>query len=104
MAARQLRDFLQLGNVKNSVNFPNCEMPAMGRPRIIVSNANVPNMVGQITTVLATDKINIIDMMNKSAGELAYNIIDIDGDVSDATIAKVRKIDGVIMARLIPKT
>jgi D-3-phosphoglycerate dehydrogenase len=103
MAARQLRDFLQLGNVKNSVNFPNCDMPAMGRTRIVVGNANVPNMVGQITTVLAADKINIIDMMNKSAGDLAYNIIDVDGSASEALIEKIRKIEGVIMARLIPK-
>ena len=103
MAARQLREFLASGNVKNSVNFPNCEMPNMGRPRIVVGNANVPNMVGQITTVLAADKINIIDMMNKSAGELAYNIINIDGSVGEPIIDKIRKIDGVIMARLIPK-
>ena len=103
MAARQMRDFLQFGNVKNSVNFPNCEMPYMGRTRIVVGNANVPNMVGQITTVLAADKINIIDMMNKSAGELAYNIIDVDGAVTEAVIDKIRKIEGVIMARLIPK-
>jgi D-3-phosphoglycerate dehydrogenase len=104
MAARQTSDYLRFGNVKNSVNFPSCEMPYMGRNRIVVGNANVPNMVGQITTVLAADKINIVDMMNKSAGELAYNIIDVDGDVSDAMIEKIRKIDGVIMARLIPKS
>jgi D-3-phosphoglycerate dehydrogenase len=103
MAARQTKDFLEFGNVKNSVNFPNCEMPYMGRARIVVGNANVPNMVGQMTTVLAADKINIIDMMNKSAGELAYNIIDVDGGITEATIEKVRKIEGVIMARLIPK-
>jgi D-3-phosphoglycerate dehydrogenase len=103
MAVRQLRDFLEFGNVKNSVNFPSCEMPNMGRTRIVVGNANVPNMVGQITTVLAAEKINIIDMMNKSAGELAYNIIDVDGEATEATVDKVRKIGGVIMARLIPK-
>jgi D-3-phosphoglycerate dehydrogenase len=103
MAARQLRDFLVSGNVKNSVNFPTCEMPDLGRTRIVVGNANVPNMVGQITTVLAAEKINIIDMMNKSAGNLAYNIIDVDGDVSDPMIDKIRKIEGVLMARLIPK-
>jgi D-3-phosphoglycerate dehydrogenase len=104
MAARQMKDFLEFGNVKNSVNFPNCEMPYMGRTRIVVGNANVPNMVGQVTTVLAADKINIIDMMNKSAGDLAYNVIDVDGEVSEATIEKVRKIEGVIMARMIPKS
>jgi len=103
MAARQMRDFLEFGNVKNSVNFPACEMPYMGRARIVVGNANVPNMVGQITTVLASQQLNIVDMMNKSSGELAYNIVDLDGDPSEATIEKLRKIDGVIMARLIPK-
>jgi D-3-phosphoglycerate dehydrogenase len=104
MAAFQLRDFLQYGNVKNSVNFPSCEMPYTGRARLVVGNANVPNMVGQITSVLAADKINILDMMNKSAGELAYNVIDVDGDLAEAIVEKVRKIDGVIMARLIPRS
>jgi D-3-phosphoglycerate dehydrogenase / 2-oxoglutarate reductase len=103
MAARQLRDFLEVGNVKNSVNFPNCEMPDMGRTRLVVGNANVPNMVGQITTVLAAEKINIIDMMNKSTGDRAYNIIDVDGAVTEGTVEKVRTIDGVTMARLIAK-
>ena len=104
MAVEQVRDFLESGNVKNSVNFPACALPVMGRNRIVVANANVPNMVGQITTVLAADKINIADMMNKSAGEYAYNIIDIDGDVAEAQVEKLRKIEGVITARLIPKT
>ena len=103
MAVEQVRDFLERGNVKNSVNFPACALPVMGRNRIVVANANVPNMVGQITTVLAADKINIVNMMNKSAGELAYNIIDIDGDVAEAQVEKLRKIEGVITARLIPK-
>jgi D-3-phosphoglycerate dehydrogenase len=104
MAVEQVRDFLESGNVKNSVNFPACALPVMGRNRIVVANANVPNMVGQITTVLAADKINIADMMNKSAGDLAYNIIDIDGEVAEAQVEKLRKIEGVITARLIPKT
>jgi D-3-phosphoglycerate dehydrogenase len=104
MAVEQVRDFLESGNVKNSVNFPACAVPVMGRNRIVVANANVPNMVGQITTVLAADKINIADMMNKSAGEYAYNIIDIDGDVAEAQVEKLRKIEGVITARLIPKS
>ena len=103
MAVEQVRDFLESGNVKNSVNFPACALPVMGRNRIVVANANVPNMVGQITTVLAADKINIVNMMNKSAGELAYNIIDIDGDVAEAQVEKLRKIEGVITARLISK-
>jgi len=103
MAVEQVRDFLESGNVKNSVNFPACALPVMGRNRIVVANANVPNMVGQITTVLAADKINIADMMNKSAGDFAYNIIDIDGNVAEAQVEKLRKIEGVITARLISK-
>ncbi|HJX66818.1 MAG TPA: phosphoglycerate dehydrogenase [Polyangia bacterium] len=103
MAVEQVRDFLENGNVKNAVNFPACALPVMGRNRIVVANANVPNMVGQITTVLAADKINIADMMNKSAGDRAYNIIDIDGDVAEAQVEKLRKIEGVITARLISK-
>jgi D-3-phosphoglycerate dehydrogenase / 2-oxoglutarate reductase len=101
MAVEQVRDFLESGNIKNAVNFPACALPVMGRTRIVVANANVPNMVGQITTVLAADKINIADMMNKSAGDLAYNIIDIDGEMNEAKLEKVRKIEGVVMARLI---
>ena len=104
MAVEQVRDYLENGNVKNSVNFPACALPSMGRDRIVVANANVPNMVGQITTVLAADRINIADMMNKSAGDFAYNIVDIDGDVSQTQVEKLRKIEGVIMARLIAKT
>jgi D-3-phosphoglycerate dehydrogenase len=103
MAAQQTRAYLEQGNVKNSVNFPNCEMPYLGRTRLVVGNRNIPNMVGQITTTLAADKINIADMMNKSAGDLAYNIIDIDGEVSPEQLDRIRKIDGVLMARLIPK-
>jgi D-3-phosphoglycerate dehydrogenase len=103
MAVEQVREYLENGNVKNAVNFPACALPAMGRNRIVVANANVPNMVGQITTVLAADKINIADMVNKSAGDLAYNIIDIDGDVAEAQVEKLRKIEGVITARLIAK-
>ena len=103
MAAQQTRAYLEQGNVKNSVNFPTCEMPYLGRTRLVVGNRNIPNMVGQITTTLAADKINIADMMNKSAGDLAYNIIDIDGEVSPEQLDRIRKIDGVLMARLIPK-
>jgi D-3-phosphoglycerate dehydrogenase len=104
MAVEQVREYLENGNVKNAVNFPACALPVMGRNRIVVANANVPNMVGQITTVLAAEKINIADMMNKSAGDLAYNIIDIDGNVAEAQVEKLRKIEGVITARLIAKS
>jgi D-3-phosphoglycerate dehydrogenase len=101
MAVMQIRNFLQYGNIKNSVNFPDCEMEPSGRKRITVGNNNIPNMVGQITTLLAAEKINIADMLNKSKGDLAYNIIDIDGEVTDGIEAKLKGITGVIMVRVI---
>ena len=101
MAADQLKNFLETGNIKNSVNFPNCEMDFMRKTRIVLANKNVPNMVGQITTILAQEGLNIADMLNKGKGDVAYNIIDLDNDVSDAIVAKLKAIDGVIMVRVI---
>ena len=101
MAVVQVKNFLEFGNIKNSVNFPDCEMEPAGRTRITIGNNNVPNMMGQITTVLAAEKINIADLLNKSKGDLAYNIIDVDNVVSEKVIEKLRKIDGVIMVRVI---
>ncbi|MBN1697509.1 MAG: phosphoglycerate dehydrogenase [Spirochaetales bacterium] len=101
MAADQVMDFLENGNITNSVNFPACSMPQSGKKRIIVANRNIPNMVGQITTLLAGNKINIADMINKHMGDYAYNIIDLDSEISEENIDKVRKIEGVIMVRVI---
>lgn len=101
MAVDQVRDFLENGNIKNSVNFPNIGMARNGGYRLIIANKNVPKMVGNITSVLADEDINIADMMNKHRGEIAYNIIDIDGEISDGQVQKIREIEGVIMARLI---
>ncbi len=101
MAVNQLRDYLELGNIKNSVNFPECQMAPSGQYRIVVANNNIPNMVGQITTVLAGSKINITDLLNKSRGDVAYNIIDVDGEVTDVQLEAIRSIEGVIMTRLI---
>jgi D-3-phosphoglycerate dehydrogenase len=96
-----VRNYLELGNIKNSVNFPECEMAPSEKNRIVVANRNVPNMVGQITTILAESSINIKDMLNKSQGDVAYNIIDVESDVSDEVLQKIRGIEGVIMTRLI---
>jgi D-3-phosphoglycerate dehydrogenase len=101
MAARQLRGFLESGNIRNSVNFPACEMAPSGIKRLVVANRNIAGMVGKITTVLAEDGINIADMINKSKGNLAYNIIDLDSDVSEGDLQRIKDIDGVIMTRLI---
>ena len=102
MAAEQLKDFLENGNVRNSVNFPEAVMPrAAGTTRIVIANSNVPNMVGQISTRLAADGVNIADLLNKSRGEVAYTLIDADGAVGAATLDSIRAIQGVLSARLI---
>jgi D-3-phosphoglycerate dehydrogenase len=102
MAVEQLRDFLENGNVHNSVNFPEAVMPRVpGTTRLVIANSNVPNMVGQISTRLAADGVNIADLLNKSRGEVAYTLIDADGTVGDGTLASLRAIQGVLSARLI---
>jgi D-3-phosphoglycerate dehydrogenase len=102
MVAEQLRDFLENGNIRNSVNYPESVMPrAPGATRIVIANSNVPNMVGQISTCLATAKINIADLLNKSRGEYAYTLIDTDGPVGEDILRQIRSIDGVLSARIV---
>jgi D-3-phosphoglycerate dehydrogenase / 2-oxoglutarate reductase len=102
MVADQVRDFLENGNVKNSVNYPEAVLPrAPSTSRLAVANSNVPNMVGQISTCLASAKINIADLLNKSRGEYAYTLIDADGTIGDDLLQKVRGIDGVLSARIL---
>ena len=102
MAVDQVRDYMENGNIKNSVNFPNSGMPRNGANRLIIANKNIPKMVGNITSVLADEDINISDMLNKHRGDIAYNIIDIDGEITMDQIQKIRNIEGVIMVRLLP--
>lgn len=99
MVAENIKDFLENGNVRFSVNFPESRMPRMDAHRITIANANVPNMVGQISTCLAEAGLNIEDLLNKSAGELAYTIVDVNGPVADETLTKIRAIDGVLALR-----
>ena len=101
MAVNQVRDFLEFGNIRNSVNFPECSMAPSAKNRIIVANKNVPAMVGQITTILADSGINIVDMLNRSRGDLAHNIIDCENGVAEEVLTRIRQINGVIMTRLI---
>ena len=103
MVAENLRDYLENGNIRFSVNFPESVMPRMDAYRITIANANVPNMVGQISTCLAKANLNIEDLLNKSVGELAYTIVDLDGPVSDETIAELATIDGVLALRNLGK-
>ena len=100
MAANQLRDFLENGNIKNSVNFPNLHLDrdssARKGSRLAISNKNVPKMLGQILSVLADQNINVIDMLNKSRDEVAYNLIDLEATPSDEAIDAIADIDDVI--------
>jgi D-3-phosphoglycerate dehydrogenase len=102
MIVEQLRDFLENGNIRNSVNYPEAVLPRLpNTTRLSIANRNIPNMVGQISTALATDGINIADLLNKSRGEYAYTLVDIDGSVSQERLARIRAIDGVLAARVI---
>jgi D-3-phosphoglycerate dehydrogenase len=101
MAVNQLRNFLEKGNIKNSVNFPDCELDSRAPTRIVIANKNIPNMVGQCTSILASEKINILGLINHHKGDYAYNIIDIDGKVSPSVEQSIKNIDGVIMVRVI---
>ncbi|MBM7662108.1 D-3-phosphoglycerate dehydrogenase [Bacillus mesophilus] len=103
MAANQLKQFLETGNIQNSVNFPNVYMPVTGRKRLTVVHQNIPNMVGQITSLLANHSINIADMMNRSKGQWAYTLIDLDQDVDhkEKLIKQVMEISGVRHVRII---
>ena len=102
MVAEQLRDYLEHGNITNSVNFPNVAMPRESAARLAVANANVPNMLGQISSALAAAGINIHNMMNKSRGDMAYTLVDIDSPAPDKLIAQIAAIPGVLKVRALP--
>ena len=102
MAADALRDFLEHGNIRNCVNFPEAVLPPLaGSQRIAIANSNVPNMVGQISTCLADAALNITELVNRSRGEYAYTLIDAEGATDEALIERLRAIDGVLSARLV---
>lgn len=101
MAANQLDDFLCNGNIKNSVNFPNLQLDRSGELRLAVANRNVPKILGSILAILADADINIVDMLNKSRDEIAYNLIDLAADVDETLVAKIASLDGVVNVRVI---
>lgn len=102
MVADQLRDFLENGNIRNSVNFPELVMPRSNRgQRLAIANANVPNMLGQISAALGEANVNILDMYNKSRGEVAYTLVDVEGDLPEAAVERIRAVDGVLNIRII---
>ncbi len=101
MVAEQVKAYLQDGNIVNSVNFPNVSMPRRTPFRLVVCNENVPNMVGQISTVLAAASLNINDMINRSKGELAYTIIDVDSMIPEEVVDRIKQLKGIKIARAI---
>ncbi len=105
MAAHQVKEYLETGNIKNSVNFPNASLPYTGKRRLTVFHKNIPHMVGKITAAISDYHLNIADMVNRSRGDYAYTIIDIDekvnGDVLPNLEEKINKIEGVVTVRII---
>src|SRR5580698_3476160 len=102
MVADTVREYLENGNIRNSVNFPEAVLPRVpGVTRLAVANRNVPNMVGQISTCLAAAGLNIADLLNKSRGEFAYTLIDIDSAVPAQLLGQIRDIEGVLAARIL---
>ena len=101
MVAEQVSDYLENGNIRNSVNFPNVSMRRDTPYRLVVCNANVPNMVGQISTIMADAGLNIHDMINQSRGDIAYTIVDCDTEIPQSVLDNIKSLDGVMIARAI---
>lgn len=99
MVADTLRGYLENGIIRHSVNFPDADLPRLDAHRVTVANANVPNMVGRISTVLGDAGLNIADLLNKSRGNLAYTIVDLDGTPDAAVLDRIRAIEGVLGVR-----
>ena len=102
MVAAQVSDYLENGNIENAVNFPNVHMARESAYRLGIANANVPNMVGQISTLLAEAQLNIHNMVNKSKGDMAYTLVDVDSPVEDSLLARLKGIAGVLNVRYLP--
>ena len=101
MAANQLKDFLENGNIRNSVNFPQLVLERVTGCRLSVTNENVPKILGSVLSILADENINVIDMLNKSRDDIAYNLIDVEGHTPDEVLDKMRALEGVINVRMI---
>jgi D-3-phosphoglycerate dehydrogenase len=103
MVVDQIREFLENGNISNSVNFPAVNMPREAQYRVAVASANIPNMVGQISTAMADAGINIHNMVNKSRGDIAYTMLDLDSPAAESSLLKIRGIEGVMTVRVLAK-
>jgi D-3-phosphoglycerate dehydrogenase len=102
MVADNLRDFLENGNIRHAVNFPEAVLSRTRPHRLAICNANVPNMVGQVSTALAEQNLNIADLLNVSKDDVAHTILDLDGPVNDTTMARIKAIDGILCVRALP--
>ena len=104
MAVEELRDYIENGNIINSVNYPSCDHgPITTKERVCIIHKNITNTIGKYASILGESGINISDMVDKSRGEYAYSLIDIDDEIDDATIAKLKEVEGVIRVRVIRK-
>ena len=101
MAANQLMDFIENGNIENSVNFPPTKMARNGGTRLTFCNSNVPKVLGSVLSILADSELNVVDMVNKSRNEVAYNIIDIEGELSADIVDQIQQVEGVMRTRVI---
>jgi len=99
MVANQVKDYIENGNILNSVNFPEAKMPRAGKERLAITHKNIPNMVGQISTAVADAGANIVDMLNKSRDDVAYTLIDLESEISDTVIDNLKQIEGVLTVR-----
>ena len=104
MVVEQLRDYLEHGVVANAVNFPNVAMARESPWRVAIANANLPNMLGQISTAMANAGLNIHNMVNKSRGDMAYTLVDVDSPVPEPVLAAMRGITGVLSVRYLPES
>ena len=104
MVVDQLRDYLEHGNVANAVNFPAVSMSRESAYRVAIANANVPNMLGQISTAMAKAGLNIHNMVNKSRGDVAYTLVDVDSAVAPSVLSDIAAIAGVLTVHYLPLT
>lgn len=101
MAANQMKDYLETGMIRNSINFPDCDMLPADKTRIITVHSNIPNMIGQMTSILAANKINISDMLTRHKESIGYNVIDIEGTLTEDILEQIRAIKGVKTVRVV---
>jgi len=101
MIAKQIKDYLENGNIVNSVNFPDARMPRAGEERLAITHRNIPNMVGQISTAIAEEGGNILDMINKSKKDVAYTLIDLENEISNTVIENIKRVEGILTVRVL---